>query len=154
MLGCPYNLHPEKPWLRRTIRGAIATGVVVASPLLIVGAATAAVTVLPTVGIFRLVKRARTRRYVRTAMRDAQAAQPMTLDPNNEGFHIGVDLDIPFPGHDMLGALRHIRFIAALNTVPTAEDDFPLSIFTDMDVEHLFTEDEEAAPVIDVKEHV
>ncbi|CAF4528300.1 unnamed protein product, partial [Rotaria magnacalcarata] len=35
MFGCPYNFYPEKPWLRRTIRGMIATGVVVASPIIV-----------------------------------------------------------------------------------------------------------------------
>ena len=46
LLGCPYNLHAKRPWLRRTVRGAIATSVVVAAPVLVVGAVTAAVVVL------------------------------------------------------------------------------------------------------------
>lgn len=67
IFGCPYNLAPERPWLRRTIRGSIATGVVVASPLILAGVTVAAVTVLPPVGIYRLTQHIRRRRAARRA---------------------------------------------------------------------------------------
>lgn len=141
MLGCPYNLHPEKPWLRRTIRGAIATGVVVASPLIVVGAVTAAVTVLPTVGIYRLVKHVRHRRRTRTIVRDLITEHQMEDD---------LDLELPenMPELAFLSEenqppaefLRRLRRYVDTHTVRITEDEFP---FADMDVEHLFNEDEQ-----------
>ena len=85
MFGCPYNFYPEKPWLRRTIRGIIATGVVVASPVIVAGAVTAAITVLPPFGIYKLVKRVRSRRLSRIT----------NNMPIGETFLIEPDLDDP-----------------------------------------------------------
>ena len=132
MLGCPYNLHPEKPWLRRTIRGAIATGVVVAAPLIAVGAVTAAVTVLPTVGIYRLVRHVRNPRYARAAaaheLLDARENRPdIMMAPFD---HEDIDIDTP----------RLVQLMNSLTNPIQHEDDFPLSIFADMDVENLFVE--------------
>jgi hypothetical protein len=141
MLGCPYNLHPEKPWLRRTIRGAIATGVVVASPLIAVGVVTAAVTVLPTVGIFRFVKHIRNRRYARAAVHELLAGQEVPFDFNQEE---QTDLGaLALETDNIENELRLLlQSIHQQNDIIITEDDFPLSIFADMDVENLFVEDE------------
>lgn len=140
MLGCPYNLHPEKPWLRRAIRGVIATGVVVASPLLVAGALTAAVTVLPSVGIYKLVRHVRDRRQTRIGRNFI----------HNEGLIFGLNEQEPELMQGDLRAdeldneeiLRILRSFHRTNTNETDEDDFPLAIFADMDVENLFSEDD------------
>jgi hypothetical protein len=142
MLGCPYNLHPEKPWLRRTIRGVIATGIVVASPLIVAGAVTAAVTVLPSIGIYRFVKNTRNRRR---ALRNAQeilAGDRVSLneDHDRQQFELfNRDLDVE-------EILRRLREYNPTIVIQTIEEDFPLSIFADMDVEHLFVEDDKLVP--------
>jgi len=121
VLGCPYNLHPEKPWLRRTIRGAVATGVVVTAPIILAGALTAAVTVLPSIGIYKAVKHVRRRR--RRAPNYAvgftvlRAQQPEAQD-------------------DLLTEEEITQFLAQFRA--ERENEFPLAIFADMDIEHLF----------------
>ena len=138
MFGCPYNLHPGKPWLRRTIRGAIATGVVVASPVLLVGAATVAVFALPTVGVYRLVRHVRARRLLRH-LNSFSANHPninglidddLFNDPLGVIHPDALEREI----RDSLEDLR--RHIAERNF----QRDFPLFIFADMDVENLFTD--------------
>ncbi|CAF0784606.1 unnamed protein product [Didymodactylos carnosus] len=64
MFGCPYNFHPDKPWLRRTIRGLVASGIAISSPVIAVGAITAAVAVLPPLAVYRLVKHIREKKQV------------------------------------------------------------------------------------------
>ena len=136
ILGCPYNLHPEKPWLRRTIRGAIATGVVVASPLIVAGAVTAAVTVLPTVGVYRLVKHVRHRRHARAAIHNFLPELDLPEDHDHELTEDMPELDLFFEGDNSLDeALRRLRGYMEAQTVRTTEDDFP---FADMAVEDLF----------------
>ncbi|CAF3987787.1 unnamed protein product [Rotaria sp. Silwood1] len=148
MFGCPYNLHPEKPWLRRTIRGMIATGVIVASPILAAGAVTAAVVVLPPVGIYRLVKHIRSRRSTQ-AVNGFLTSQHILFNQDNEQqqqhplfqFDIGGE---DFNPEEIMRILRE-RF-ARLNNTQTHDEnineEFPLSIFADMDVENLFSEDD------------
>jgi hypothetical protein len=51
-LGCRYNLYPDKPILRRTVRGLVAGTTTVAAAILVVGATIDA----PTYGTYRLVK--------------------------------------------------------------------------------------------------
>jgi hypothetical protein len=139
MLGCPYNLHPEKPWLRRTIRGAIASGVVIASPLIVVGAVTAAVTVLPSVGIYRFVKHIRNRRYARAAAHELVAGQHVLFDINQDE---QLDLAAIPAENEEIQRLRGLTRPSSSNNIIMTEDSFPLSIFADMDVENLFVEDE------------
>jgi hypothetical protein len=152
MLGCPYNLHPERPWLRRTIRGAIATGVVVAAPLLAVGAITAAVTVLPSVGIYRFVRHLRNRRYTRGTIHDLMGEQEMPFDQEAALEALGMEVE---------ETSRALRASPVIDDTITMEDDFPLSIYADMDVEKLFVEDERSTsdfiscpttPAINVRE--
>jgi len=139
MLGCPYNLHPEKPWLRRTIRGVIATGVVVASPLIVAGALTAAVTVLPTVGVIKLVRHVRERRHI-------YAARAFVPD------QVLLDLDHEQQEQQQLGLFQfelnredvnaeEILQLLRQYATQTNEEDFPVPIFADMDVENLFSDD-------------
>ena len=143
VLGCPYNLHPEKPWLRRTIRGAIATGVVVASPLIVVGAVTAAVTVLPTIGVYRLVRHVRTRRRARTTIRNTFIERQFALDDDVELPDVMQESDISDEADDYSDLIIRLRQMVADRATLTVEDDYP---FADMDVEHLFTEDERIPP--------
>ncbi|CAF2399690.1 unnamed protein product [Rotaria sp. Silwood2] len=148
MFGCPYNLHPEKPWLRRTIRGMIATGVVVASPLLAVGAVTAAVVVLPPVGIYKLVKHIRSRRSSQ-AVNGFLTSQHILFNQDNEQQqqHPLFQFDLAgedFNPEEIMRILRE-RFARLNNTQVNDEninEEFPLSIFSDMDAENLFSEDD------------
>ncbi|CAF1118787.1 unnamed protein product [Adineta steineri] len=153
MFGCPYNFYPEKPWLRRTIRGVIATSVVVASPVIVAGAVTAAITVLPPFGIYKLVKRVRSRRHpqieatfpigepflIEPDLNDREALMRATFQYNLRG-----DL-----ADDIMRVLRQHTEGFSFN--PTIDDDdnqsnneynqdFPLSIFAEMDIEHLFSD--------------
>ncbi len=153
MFGCPYNFYPEKPWLRRTIRGVIATGVVVASPVIVVGAVTAAITVLPPFGIYKLVHKIRSRRHAQT-YHEFPVGEPFLIEP---------DLDVPQTFGGTAGLLfdmgqhdfrRHAITLSFARTLDEDDDeeeeeqsskeinfDFPLSIFAEMDVEHLFSDD-------------
>lgn len=150
MFGCPYNFYPEKPWLRRTIRGMIATGVVVASPVLVAGAVTAAVTVLPPLGIYKLIKRVRSRRRGHT-LADFPIGEPFFLEPNLNDEQTGNRphgiFPFDFPRHPVADEImREIR--SRLGGLPftqtiNEDEDFPLAIFADMDVEHLFSDDDE-----------
>jgi hypothetical protein len=157
MFGCPYNFHPERPWLRRTIRGVIATGVVVTSPVIVASVVIAAITVLPPLGIYKLIKNIRDRRRT-----------PVTAGfPLGEAFLLEPDLDDPqalahtafqFDLHGDLAADEIMRVLRqriggfSFTQVPNDDDneqsdnevdiDFPLSIFSGMDVEHLFSDDD------------
>jgi hypothetical protein len=68
-LGCKYNLYPDKPILRRTVRGLVAGAATVAAPVAAVGAAAilavGATIGAPTYGTYRLVKYIRNKRRVR-----------------------------------------------------------------------------------------
>ncbi|CAF3819873.1 unnamed protein product [Adineta steineri] len=154
VFGCPKNLHPNKPWLRRTIRGTIATGVVIASPIVAVGAVTAAVTILPTVGIYRLVKRARARRrahqlIVSALVRDYSTEDEDTghahfdphLDMNAEVARYRAELEEELPMHDDfdpeldgIAEMAHYRALLEERVANYANEIFPLAIFADMDV--------------------
>jgi hypothetical protein len=154
MFGCPYNFYPEKPWLRRTIRGVIATGVVVASPVIVAGAITAAVTVLPPFGIYKLVKRVRARRRPQI---DATfpIGEPHLIEPDFDDPHALVHTAFQFDLHgdfadDIMRVLRQrtggLSFTQTMDEDDNdrSEDeiniDFPLSVFSEMDVEHLFSD--------------
>lgn len=156
MFGCPYNFYPEKPWLRRTIRGAIATGVVVASPVIIAGAVTAAITVLPPFGIYKLVHRIRSRRHLQSH-HDFPVGEPFLIEPNLDAPQTLVYGGLQFDFHGNLAADEIMRMIRErseeMSMTQTSDEnddfehddkqdinvEFPLSIFADMDIEHLFS---------------
>jgi hypothetical protein len=156
MFGCPYNFYPEKPWLRRTIRGMIATGVVVASPVIVAGAVTAAITVLPPFGIYKLVKHVRSRRQGQIAA-NFPIGEPFFIEPDLDDPQALAHAAFQFDLHGDLGAddlMRVLRQrIGGLSFTQTMDEDdneqidneinidFPLSIFAEMDVEHLFSDD-------------
>ncbi|CAM4820582.1 unnamed protein product [Rotaria magnacalcarata] len=148
MFGCPYNLHPDKPWLRRTIRGMVATGVIVASPIIAAGAVTAAVVVLPPVGIYKLVKRIRARRSTNILVRSFRDEQNLLNDIRIQQFQDPL-LEFDFNGEQIsaaegLSILRQdyeIRSVAQRNE-ETINETFPLAIFANMDVENLFSDDD------------
>jgi hypothetical protein len=143
VFGCPYNLHPERPWLRRTIRGMIATGVVVVSPLVVAGAVTAAVTVLPSIGIYKFVKHVRSRRH-RHNTEGFLAGLQVFPDQDNEQQQELFQFDLTDGGFNVQEAVRILRLVELANNIQTnnenINEDFPLSIFADMDVENLFSE--------------
>lgn len=160
MFGCPYNFYPERPWLRRTIRGMIATGVVVASPVLVAGAVTAAVTVLPPLGIYKLVKHFRAHRQAQVVSRfpigEPFLVEPDLHDPHLVG-HVGFHFDLngELTADEIMRAIRQRIGLTFAHTIDEdieeprdsdrdsdLERDFPLSIFAGMDVEHLFSDDE------------
>ena len=68
-LGCKYNLYPNKPILRHTVRGLVTGVATLAVPVAIVGAMTilaVGTTIsLPTYGTYRLIKHIRFKRYER-----------------------------------------------------------------------------------------
>ncbi|CAF4248568.1 unnamed protein product [Rotaria socialis] len=158
MFGCPYNFYPEKPWLRRTIRGMIATGVVVASPIIVAGAVTAAITVLPPFGVYRLVRHARARRRANAAANypigtpfliEPDLDDPPVLPPTTFQF----DLHGDFGSVNIMRALRQqmgglsIAQILDEEYIARSENDvdadFPLSVFADMNVEQLIAHDDD-----------
>lgn len=149
MFGCPYNLHPDKPWLRRTIRGVVATGVIAVSPILAAGAVTAAVVVLPSVGIYKLVRHIRARRTVR-ALNRSLVSEPILFNTLHDEFNQDPLFQFDFNGEDITAAelLRILRerFEArrlGQTNNETINEAFPLSVFADMDVEHLFLNDDD-----------
>ncbi len=156
MFGCPYNFYPEKPWLRRTIRGVIATGVVVASPVIVAGAVTAAITVLPPFGIYKLVNRIRSRRYTQ-AHHEFPVGEPFLIEPDLDVPQTFAPGGFPFDVRFHLGANDSRRQAPdELSLTPTLNEDddeeqsnneinfdFPLSIFAEMDIEHLFSDNDD-----------
>jgi len=68
-LGCKYNLYPDKPILRHTVRGLVAGAATLAIPVAAVGAvallAVGTTIGAPTYGTYRLVKHIRSRRQER-----------------------------------------------------------------------------------------
>jgi len=68
-LGCKYNLYPDKPILRRTVRGLVAGAATLAAPVAAVGAvallAVGTTIGAPTYGTYRLVKHIRRKRRTR-----------------------------------------------------------------------------------------
>jgi hypothetical protein len=163
MFGCPYNLHPEKPWLRRTIRGAIATGIVVASPLIVVGAVTAAVTVLPPIGIYKLVRHVNSRRRRRAQElygfgNGTQVLFNQELDePQREVFHFDLSAG-DFNTEEVIRILQRLERLN--NTQPDEQNNNDAFPFADMDVENLFLEDDKppsdfrtcpTTPAIDIR---
>jgi hypothetical protein len=133
----------------------IATGVVVASPVIVAGAVTAAVTVLPPLGIYKLAKRLRTRRQAQIAAR-FPIEEPFLAEPDLDDILMPTHATFPFNFHgdlaadEIVQALRErLGRLAIQHTIHASQDndrsieqDFPLSIFADMDIEHLFTDDD------------
>jgi hypothetical protein len=150
MFGCPYNLHPEKPWLRRTIRGVIATSIVVASPIIVVVAVTGAVTVLPSIGIYKLIKRARSRRHILNEngiLRTHEILFDENQEEQNELFQFQIhDGDIDTNEIMRMLEQRLERLRRTESDYEDNNDNFPLSIFADMDVENLFSDDFHKSP--------
>jgi len=143
MFGCPYNLHPERPWLRRTIRGVIATGFVVTSPIIVVGAATAAITVLPPLGIYKLVKYVRSRRHavpLHANLEVEELSYDAGLERIREEFReqFLIDLLADTSNDELADLLQEGQELFNKITI----EAFPLSIFADMDVENLFSDDD------------
>jgi hypothetical protein len=68
-LGCKYNLYPDKPILRHTVRGLVAGAATLAIPVAAVGAvallAVGTTIGAPTYGTYRLVKHIRSKRQER-----------------------------------------------------------------------------------------
>jgi hypothetical protein len=71
LLGCKYNLYPDKPILRRTVRGLVAGAATLAAPVAAVGAvallAVGTTIGAPTYGTYRLVKYIRHKRRIRNS---------------------------------------------------------------------------------------
>jgi len=71
LLGCKYNLYPDKPILRRTVRGLVAGAATLAAPVAAVGAvallAVGTTIGAPTYGTYRLVKYIRRKRRIRNS---------------------------------------------------------------------------------------
>jgi hypothetical protein len=71
LLGCKYNLYPDKPILRRTVRGLVAGAATLAAPVAAVGAvallAVGTTIGAPTYGTYRLVKYIRNRKRIRNS---------------------------------------------------------------------------------------
>jgi hypothetical protein len=76
-LGCKYNLYPDKPILRHTVRGLVAGAATLAVPVAAVGAvallAVGTTIGAPTYGTYRLVKHIRSRRQERRRQNQMQA---------------------------------------------------------------------------------
>jgi hypothetical protein len=85
-LGCKYNLYPDKPILRRTVRGLVAGAATVAAPVAAVGAAAilavGATIGAPTYGTYRLVKYIRDKRRTRHIINHPI---PRTMNENDSG---------------------------------------------------------------------
>jgi hypothetical protein len=136
VFGCPYNLHPEKPWLRRTIRGSIAAGVIITSPILMVGAVAVAAVALPGVGVYRLAQHIRIRRHARqlanVTSTNARMRTASLHSTTSEYSDTGSDEARSVNGFERSNRLSMIEH-------DTQEND-GLSYFANMDVENLFTE--------------
>ncbi|UJR23243.1 hypothetical protein I4U23_026263 [Adineta vaga] len=67
--GCKYNLYPDKPILRRTVRGLVTGFATLTIPVAVVGAvailAVGTTIAVPTYGTYRLIKHIRSKRYER-----------------------------------------------------------------------------------------
>jgi hypothetical protein len=139
MFGCPYNFHPERPWLRRTIRTSIATGLVVVSPVLLAGAAAAATVALPALGIYRAAKHIRQRRLTRGLNRAIQTSR-ILIDVGLEERQIESAPSSDSEDSSYIGG--PIEASSTLSLPSGSIDTFPLSIFASMDIDHLFTDTE------------
>lgn len=83
--GCKYNLYPDKPVLRHTVRGLVAGAVTLAAPVAAVGAvallAVGTTIGAPTYGTYRLVKHIRNRRRNRRFI--CPPTRATSENPNN-----------------------------------------------------------------------
>ena len=154
LFGCPYNLHANRPWLRRTVRGAIATSIVVASPVLVVGVVTAAAVVLPPVGIYRLARHLKARRERRNAVNMGRVRLSVALEDNDLLHRVVPRADVRRERELLLRA-RTRRMEEEQDDVQedATDNDSNLAIFGDLDVTHLFLEtgtedDQESKPSV------
>ena len=115
----------------------IATGVVVASPIIVVGAATAAVTVLPSIGIYRLFRYVRSHRHA-TQLNANVIEQDVLFDQGLEEYRELFPIDLVDEDMNAEEECYSRLHLEQLNT----DDAFPLSIFADMDVENLFSDND------------
>lgn len=85
-LGCKYNLYPNKPILRHTIRGLVTGAATLAAPVAAVGAvallAVGTPIVVPTYGTYRLVKHFRKKRQARRHRQQTESS--ITTDSRSE----------------------------------------------------------------------
>lgn len=83
-LGCKYNLYPDKPLLRYTVRGLVAGAATLAAPVAAVGAiallAVGTTIGAPTYGTYRLVKHIRRKRRARHLR---SQSTPSTISEDN-----------------------------------------------------------------------
>jgi hypothetical protein len=83
-LGCKYNLYPDKPLLRHTVRGLVAGAATLAAPVAAVGAvallAVGTTIGAPTYGTYRLVRHIRRKRTTR----NSHASVAVQRDPIDE----------------------------------------------------------------------
>jgi hypothetical protein len=86
-LGCKYNLYPDKPVLRRTVRGLVAGAATLAAPVAAVGAvallAVGTTIGAPTYGTYRLVKYIRHKRRTRN-LRSHSIASSVTRNDGED----------------------------------------------------------------------
>ncbi|CAF3707399.1 unnamed protein product [Rotaria sp. Silwood1] len=84
--GCKYNLYPDKPILRYTVRGLVAGAATLAAPVAAVGAvallAVGTTIGAPTYGTYRLVKHIRSKKRTRRS-RSQSVASSITEDNSN-----------------------------------------------------------------------
>ena len=102
-LGCKYNLYPDKPILRHTVRGLVAGAATLAIPVAAVGAvallAVGTTIGAPTYGTYRLVKHIRSKRqersrrhHIETISRDWTTSDSLSTDINvNEERNTEID---------------------------------------------------------------
>ncbi|CAF1043302.1 unnamed protein product [Rotaria sordida] len=84
--GCKYNLYPDKPILRYTVRGLVAGAATLAAPVAAVGAvallAVGTTIGAPTYGTYRLVKHIRNKKRARR-LRSQSTLSSVTEDSSN-----------------------------------------------------------------------
>jgi hypothetical protein len=82
--GCKYNLYPDKPVLRYTVRGLVAGAATLAAPVAAVGAvallAVGTTIGAPTYGTYRLVKHIRNKRRSRRLQGQSRTASDINVD--------------------------------------------------------------------------
>lgn len=136
IFGCPNSLHPNHPWRRRAIRGSIATGIVISSPVLIVGATLAGAVILPPYGIYRLGKHLRERHRARH-LQNISTPRLAADDPARfQDLHMTDDPlfdDLP----RLLERLRSLQNTLILDELLVDDNSEP---FANMDVENLFSD--------------
>jgi len=95
--GCKYNLYPDKPILRRTVRGLVAGAVTIAAPVAAVGAvailAVGTTIAAPTYGTFRLIRHIRRKRRARHQSNNRTSTSIEDTDDDSNHMNNGEDDD-------------------------------------------------------------